>query len=224
MARNFAKASSEQIILAMGGMNFVFGPATLAAIVRINTLSGSNVAIFGVGTVTVGWNLVIRTSGLFRFMTDGVTVDSTTGLVINNWYLLAVSKATGTVTPRFHIYNYTTGAWVHETTSSIGNGTVPVSAPRIGSQNGAITFDGSIAVVGAWNVVLADTQIESLVGSLSPWFQVQPKGLWVLDQGAVTMLVPDLSGGGANETSKTGTTVSPVSVPIWTPGQGAMAA
>ena len=56
-------------------------------------------------------------------------------------------------------------------------------------------------------------QVEALAGSLQAWYQVQPKGLWVLDQAATTQKVPDWTGGGANESALVGTTVGTSSVP-----------
>jgi hypothetical protein len=69
-----------------------------------------------------------------------------------------------------------------------------------------------LAILGIWNVVLTDTQIESLAVGLSAWRAIQPQGLWLFDQGDTpgpgTMLVNDHSGNGALQNTITGTTIS----------------
>lgn len=73
-------------------------------------------------------------------------------------------------------------------------------------------------------VVLTDAQCEQLAFSLSDWWQIQPSGFWLFDQDAVAQKVVDHTGGGANESARTGTTVGTGSPPlsyghpiIWTP-------
>jgi len=61
---------------------------------------------------------------------------------------------------------------------------------------------------------MTDAQIESLAGSLMAWRQIQPTGMWLLDQDAVAQTVPDLSGNGANQTARNGSTVGTVSCPL----------
>ena len=220
MARTFASASSEVITLSLGALGFAFGPGTMAFIGKAASDAavkyGLNAGTANTTNVSLGLNAsnVVSCS-----MGNSARAGSTTVVAADGWFLLGMSKATGTVLPRFHIYKYGTNTWVHENAgSSIANVT-PAVAAHLSGQKGSTNFwNGDIAVAGFWNVVLTDAQFEAIAFSLPPWFApAQPKGLWILDQSAVGQLVPDLSGGGANQSAITGTAVSANSVPIWTP-------
>jgi hypothetical protein len=223
MARTFTLASSEKITLSLGALGFAFGPGTIALIIRSPATFTNGAVMFSAGSsTTVGYRLSNSgTAGKVQLVCNSsAAANPTTNLAASGWNLVAVTKATGTAAPRFHFYTYSTNVFVHENSAtSIANASAPTtSAAFAATQGGAASFwSGDIAVAGVWNVVLADQDIESLAFSLPPWLANNPKGLWVLDQAAVAQLVPDLSGGGANQSAITGTAVSANSVPVWTP-------
>ena len=222
MPRTFTAASSEKVDLALGAGASISGASTLAAIIKPASDGAVKIALcVGSGTnskIILGLNagnaVTSQHSGTGRSGTTTVTA-------ADGWALIMVTKATGTATPRFHIYEYGTGAaMVHEN----GGGTAASAAPQTSSaigynrQTNANFWDGQIAVAGAWAAAFTDAQCETLPYNLEPWFQVQPNGLWILDQASTAMLVNDRTGNGANQTAITGTTVSANAVPVWSYG------
>ncbi len=235
MARNFVTANPDKVVTGLGSCGFAFGPGSMAVICRPATWPGTSVAwgVIGAGASTAArYHLVIvedaSSRKLWGFARDAAaTVTSavanlgTAGL----WYLVVVTKDTGTVAPRFHIYDIAANSWVHNTgVSTTANSAVPVTQTTIGSTaTAAVGFDGDIAVGAIWNVVLSDVQCEALFGPIQNWFApAVPTAMWLLDQGDTAINVLDITGGGANQTSLSGTTVSTNSVPGWTPHEGAM--
>jgi hypothetical protein len=67
-------------------------------------------------------------------------------------------------------------------------------------------LDGRLAVIGIWQSVLTNTQIEGLTSALSAWKDLGPTALWAFNQASTTTPVTDLTGGGADQTAITGTT------------------
>ena len=226
MPRTFTTASSEVIVTGLGALGFTSN-VTMASIVRNDTGETSvRHSVVSVGdSNTKGYSLVLeQTSGLIIAGSNGsVQVAGTlAATAATGWVLVAFTKATGTATPRFHLYNYGTNTASHENAGgTLADPTTPVTRAQIGRRQTTSTpryYQGDIAAVGVWNAVLTDAQFEALAFSLSAWFAVQPKGLWLLDQSAVAQTVIDLTGGGANQSSITGTTLGAVSVPVFSYG------
>jgi hypothetical protein len=141
----------------------------------------------------------------------------------DGWVLLAGGKAAGTSTPRLHKYVYSTNAWSHVNAgstladqSSVSGGTV-----RFGEWQDTDDFAGDLAVAAVWNRLLTDAELELLPFTLQAWYASAPSGLWLFDQSAVTQPIADLTGGGANESARTQTTVSTTSVPLFHVDDGA---
>jgi len=221
MARTFARATVDRVTLSIGALNFV-PPVTLAALVRKTTdLQGE--VIFRAGTgAGASWWLNSRAADNkleFSNQTTQAVAATMTLTVADGWCLVGTSKATGTVAPRFHKYVISTNTWTHENSgTTIADPTTPGTNAFIGSSGASSGFDGDIAVEGVWNVVLSDAQVETLPFSLAAWRQIDPKGLWLLDQQATAQKVRDLTGNGANESSLTGTSVATTSVPLFSYG------
>ncbi len=227
MARRFTGASSDEITTALGNLGFAFGPGTVAVIHRPASLAGSgNNFLLSVGSAWNGKYAVHVQSGVLMLRMGATSRwgTGTTGVGTGEWYMHAVSKDTGTLTPRFHRYRYSTDNHTHEVGSgTLADSPVPTTKADIGFLNvsGETVgqyYDGDIAIMAVWNVVLTDAEVEALAFDMKAWFQAPPKALWVFDQATTSMLLRDMTGGGANETSKSGTSVSANSVPLWTPG------
>lgn len=220
MARRFVAASNDRLTFGLGACGFATGPLTIAALIRPASTPGQPQTIWS--TSGGGVTQLMRGSDTFIYWWDGAATRAmNTGLPVNEWGLVAWTKAAGTVIGRGHVYLYSTNVWVHANAGNTSAAPTQSGVVTIGLLNpGTQPFDGDIAVVGIWDTLLSDAQIESLALDLAAWYApAQPRGLWLLDQAAVTMSVPDLSGGGANQTAIVGTTVSTNSVPIWTPGE-----
>jgi hypothetical protein len=122
-------------------------------------------------------------------------------LVANRWRLAVVTKAGGTATPRFHVYDFATDDWEHDDASNaIGDGgSVPGGVIRIGSWNSGHEFAGDYAAAGLWASALTDEQVERLAGSYEAWLALEPAGMWIFNQPELDRPVLDETGGGADE-------------------------
>lgn len=146
---------------------------------------------------------------------DGITVTGPAAIGTADWSLLVARKATGTATPRFSLYNFTTDTWVHANASGARpNWSATGGLIRFNWQGGD-NFVGRIAVRAGWNSLpwaastAGDSALESagLEVSAANWLAASPSAFWLFNQAAVTTPVADETGGGADQTSRTGTTV-----------------
>lgn len=175
---------------------------------------------------------------------DATFRDSTlTIATTNSYYLLIVTKATGTVTPRFHFYNLSTdggrgaGTWTHENaTGTAGN---PASTAggtmRWGEYNDADDASMYLAAAFVRSVEMADADCVAVVTAGLNTSSLYNAGgstsvaLWEFNQAVNTDPVLDLVGAAhSNGTGGaiSGTTVSTTNDPPgWTfDGIGAAAA
>ena len=221
MARSFVRTSSHEITLGLGALGFA-GPFTCATIIK-RAEDGIAMGWYRAGTgaaASIGcWVKETSNKLLYWNQSAELLATSLTFTVADGWCLIACSKASGTTTPRFHKYVYSSNAWTHENgTGNIADPSTPGSNAYLGGIHGSNYWNGDIELVGTWNVALTDAQIESLPFSLTAWYQEAPKGLWPLYQQATGQPVLDVSGGGANQSSIVGTTVSTSSVPVFSYG------
>lgn len=156
---------------------------------------------------STGYLLILN--GSFRFASSPIV--PTTG-----WEFIALTKGPGSVTSRYHRYVYATDTWTRSNTSGTAPGVSGTpTAVAIGSTtSSAQPMDGDLAAVGIYDYAMSDSAIDAMPFSLMTWASCGPKVLWVLDQSATTQPVLDWSGGGADQSSITGTSVSANSVPI----------
>jgi hypothetical protein len=141
------------------------------------------------------------------------------------WLLVAVTKTTGTTTPRWHRYTYSSTTWDHQDdSSSIANAATPqaTSEVYIGTYDPTTDlFNGEIAVVGFWNsTALSDGQLEGLTDDIAAWEALSPASLWLLNQSDVATTVEDRTGT-SDESGRVGTTATAVSDLAFDVGGGA---
>lgn len=194
-------AAGTFVVVARRGAN-----STFHTLVGLHNSGGSNTLYVQLNPSN---NLIIGSGG-------GEESSMFTTTTSDGWCLLAVTKASGSATPRFHRYVYSTNTWTHQDGgSSIDNGSSPGSGGtyRTAWQTGDL-FNGDLAAVGIWDTPLSDAQIECLAHSLMQWYGMSPKAFWLFDQSSTTQPVMDLTGGGANQSSLTGTTVATLGAPI----------
>lgn len=205
--------TTDKITLSLGATNFAFGPGSIAAVIRTPaTFQAAFILAVG-ATAATGYALRINATGGVVLDTDNNTVTAGANLTASTQYLIAATKATGTVVGRIHIYDIAAKTWTHTNSGgTLANGTVPITRAAFGvNKGGTGTFwNGDIAAAGVWNVELSDTQIEAL----ALFLPATTKGLWRLNQDATGTNVLDLSGGGANQSAITGTSVTAVTVPV----------
>lgn len=135
-------------------------------------------------------------------------------LSADGWVLVAAAKATGSVAPVYHYYVFNTGVWTRVTGTAQGD--------SIGATGGTITlgntvgdfFAGDIDVLAFFPTALNNTQMDTLVTSLSAWDALTPTAMWVLDQASTATAVQDRTGNGANQSSISGTSIASTSSPL----------
>lgn len=221
-------ATSDKLVVSLGNCGFAFGPGTMAAVVKIKTapaslttdvflsVGASSAARFNLGTFVDG-----SARQLFAFSVDNVatqTNPTTFTFVTGTWYLVVVTKTTGTTTPLYYVYDYPAGVWrlvAGNGSTTSANSSVPVTQASIGTTAGGTTtgLDGDFAVGAVWDAVLTQSQIESLSKNLSyaNWSgYVKPRGFWRVGPASVY----DETGGGANETSRTAITATQSEIPL----------
>lgn len=218
MARTF-DGSAHELNTSIGAFGSSDGgPMTVAVIGKRNSggsTTGEWVGLHNSGGSPVGIIWRLDGSDHPRASTDQGDQQATfTWLASENWCVIAVNKANGTVTPRFHKYVYSSATWTH----TDAGGTLADSTGGLAGSSGFVRFgggsggfggawSGTLAVVAIWNRSLSDAEIEQLEGSLQGWYAAAPDGLWLLDQAATGTTVIDSTGNGANQSSITGTTV-----------------
>lgn len=208
MARRFTAASHEVIGFDPGNLaSLDGGPITVAWIWSPNSLhAGCLLYCSGTGQVIL---LNPFFDGRVYFATSGSGPATETYTASDGWRLLAVTKADGSSTVRGHSYDYGDQAWTHTDYSTKGDSTNgPVTTVQVGRNNGFNEYlNADLAVVGVWGSVLTDNQLEGLTDALIDWVTLSPAALWAFNQSSVASDVLDISGGGADQSSITGTSV-----------------
>ena len=158
-----------------------------------------------------------NTGRAYYYENNTATFTSTPVTIDGHWHVCAVSKVTGSgVTPRFHLYDFTTTAWSHVNGNSASN---PSVAMGVGghffssvSQSGVV----EIAALGLWiGTNMADATIVGFAtSSLNAWQAQNPSALWIC-QGATGFV--DVMGNCA-QTSKVGTSAGQTSPLDYTAG------
>lgn len=225
MARTFDDVD-DKIRWSIGGLTATTAFGTFAAILRrgTNTTFDSIIGLHTSGDVVRQWLQIESGDNLQLGNSTGGALSAFTVTSSDGWVLVAVGKASGTVAPRYHKYVFSTDTWTHSASGdTLGNGTAAGAGGYAeNTWQGSDFFSGDLAAMAVFpGISLADPQVESLAYSLAFWHALTPAAMWVLDQSATGQAVPDVTGGGANQSSLTGTTVATSSVPVL--GYGASA-
>lgn len=142
-------------------------------------------------------------------------------LTLNNttWQLLAISKAGGNATPRFH-RAVLGGAYTHADGASVmGQPSTLCDRVEIGSSNSANFQNMRLAVAAVWTRQLSDAEFESIIDGTDDIRNVSgggPSTLWQFNQTVTTDPIIDRTGGGADQVSLVGTSVITTDNPAWT--------
>lgn len=220
MPRNFA--NNGLVTCSTGGLSGLDGgPVTMACIIRLTDSVNGAILYAGPSTSTVSFAMEIFSNN-YSFTTSAGGQNCVGGTNADNWHLAAVSKASGTATPRGHKYVYGTDTWTHSNAAGTAAdaGATPGAGGVVQLGRYATTefINADIAIIGCWDRVLTDAEVELLPLSLQSWYHTAPVGLWLLDQAATGTKVLDATGNGANETALTVTSVSTESVPVFSYG------
>lgn len=210
--------SDDLLTTSIGGANLT-GAYTIAALVKrvTDNAAAAYVTNFtsapanGVGIGTNASNQV--------FVAQAATVRNAAGLtftVSDGWVIIVATKASGTATPRLHLYKG--GSWSHaDAASTLGN---PSSQSEV--RFGSYILDGlftasNIALAAEWISALSDAQIETLDNNsqTQDWGNLSPAAMWEFG-GSVATPLDDLIDG-ADQSAITGTSAIATG-PTWTYG------
>jgi hypothetical protein len=220
VARSFNKAASETITLNAGNL-VNFTASTTIAVVRLAAdIATAPCTILCASTGTTPRMLfrIGNATGTDSFLVAGTSAATSTSATpvtaADGWVMLTVAKAAGATAPRMGKYVYSSGVWTLSNGGNITYGT-GATGTQIGQTLGAGRFfNGSIAAVATFPRQMSDAELAGLPYSLASWLAAGPAGMWVLDQASTATPVVDWTGGGANQASITGTSVSVESPPI----------
>jgi hypothetical protein len=192
-----------------------------------NATTTSNGFISGVCSFNVDNNTNGNTMEVYIGASNTNSIATTTILNADGWVLAVVTKASGTVAPRFHRYRLTAADIVRANGgTAVANGTTPTSSFRFEVGKDDIFNDAQLhlAVAACWDVALTDGQVDELYANLATadWYNNSggtPVALWEFNQASTATAVTDLTGGGADQTAIAGTTVNTTNDPPgWTFG------
>lgn len=107
------------------------------------------------------------------------------GVGLDTWYVGAISKPSGSAHYRIHLWPYAaagTGTMDHGEASDAANHGDGSSITEIRIGLNDVRGNGLIAVIGVWDVVLSDGQLDTLKSAnLSTWAALNPKELISLE-------------------------------------------
>jgi hypothetical protein len=162
------------------------------------------------GTYT--WALQVGGTGQVNVLNNATSAGAAGGTVEveDGWCIIGFTRPAGAAqTVRGHLFK--SGAWTHfNFPTTLNNGGSTPTQVRFGSYLGSVAgAEFEIAVAAVWDSELSDGNIETLDNNTSTtdWYDLSPTALWEYGQAAVTTDVTDLTGNGANQTSRTGTDV-----------------
>jgi hypothetical protein len=216
-----ASADNSEIRCAIGACNLI-GALSMAMIAKKNA-DGVWQALMGnhdsgdLGRPSTEFNP--SNQFVFDVATASANSGATTLTIADGWVLVGVSKATGTVTPRLHIYKG--GVWTHAAMSgSVGNpATQAGGTVRFFEYQDSDDFNGWIAVAGQCPSELADATFETLVDTNRVAWDAAfaAGGVWEFDDNP---LVDYSAAGTANEIVRTATAPSSDNPGFYTIGTG----
>jgi hypothetical protein len=187
------------------------GPFTVAAVVNRDPADTTGTVFWVCEAATPGTSRlnVVAVATEYRVVIDAATqgFGSAGAPATGVWLFIAVTKASGTVAARIHIYNYSTGTWHH---SNANNTQVDAAraydSVQLGGASGNFQ-NGKVAAAGSWSANLSDATIEGLELSLQSWADSGADAIWALNQASAATSVVDLIGN-ADQTALTGSTVA----------------
>jgi hypothetical protein len=217
MVRKFTPSSVVRCSLGACG---VTGAVSFAAIVKLeNTFNGCMISAVNSSKAspTSFYDFQVE-GGELEIYREGASRKITMSPYLGIWALLAATKAAGTAKAQLYAYRFDTKAWVNEEGAfAIADAAAnPGGYIQLGMWESGEPLNALYAAGAMWNKVLSKAEIEELaaVKSIESWLGKSPVGMWMFNQASVEETVKDLTGNGANQVERTGTTVSEENPPI----------
>jgi|GEM_PF-4070656 len=214
------KFSTSSVIRCSLGACGVTGAVSFAAIVKLeNTTVGSMVSAVNASKANAGSFYDFQVEGgeleIYRSVPSRKILMSP---YLNIWALLAATKVAGSAKAQLYAYRFDTKTWVNEE----GAGAIADAAEnpggyiQLGQWNNTEQLNALYAAGAMWSKVLSKAEIEELatVKAIEAWLSKSPVGMWMFNQESVEETVKDLTGNGANQLERTGTSVSEEAPPI----------
>ena len=174
----------------------------------------------------VSMNPATGAGGLYRSSAGDISTyvgGACTGPAVANdiWYLVVCTKASGSATPRFHVYNYNTTSWSHaDGSGGLFENAAPGAEVHIGHEGLASYWTGNILIVGFGNSNPNDAAVEALdlETGLAAWEASDVVEAWRLD--SMSAIQSFGTSGTADENARVGTSLDTGDVPAgWTDGE-----
>jgi hypothetical protein len=128
---------------------------------------------------------------------------------VSDWWWIGFSKPAGAAHYRGHLKNYSAGgAWSHGEAVGAGNHSDPGTANAISVGTGVTAIaNGDVAVTAAWTSELADVAgfEAAATAALVDLMTASPAWAVSYQSGYTGAPLQDLTGGGGNESARTGT-------------------
>jgi hypothetical protein len=207
MSLNFGAVSSHVNFSIGNAANLSNGAFTMLALWKPAGTSGL-IAGFNGATQRRAYLMDFSPSPGHVFGDGDFSSGDATSITAGDFWWLGISKAAGAATYRCHARDFTTsGAWQHGVSTGAGTHTDPgvSNAIQVGSNSETAAAQGDVAVSGIWTSQLSDAAIEAACTSkLADLMAATPAWAARYMQSAPTN-IQDLTGGGGNETGRTGT-------------------
>lgn len=226
MARNFA-ATSDQLRIPL--VTQMTGAFSVGAWVRRATAADFD-SFYSRVTSASAANFAVQISTASKVSLEivgSVPPEQVSTLEVkpaDGWVFIGVDKASGSATPKCHVWRSSTLAWTHQNLGGAMSNAATAGASatiRLGEWTGGTVdnFNGDIEVVVEFNgTQLTDAQWEKAAFTRAGLLALTPTGLWELTQASVTEKVQDRSGNALNESVRAGTTVTVGSCPYYSTG------
>jgi hypothetical protein len=208
VSRSFAASSTDLLTFAAGSAPPDQGPITVALLARATNVGNfTGWAVQGRKTTTGLWSILVDSGKLFceNDFGSGGPAHS------NDWCWFVMTKASGSVIPRWHKLDITTpAAWVHVNDSgNVADGTGPVDNILVGGDaSTSHVWRGEIGMIATWASVLSDAQVEAACTlAAADAFNAAPGWMVRFNQASVTTTVTDDTGNGGDQSARVGTSV-----------------
>lgn len=211
--RKFGVVSSR-VRVNIGACGFT-GAASFVALLRPERTGGENswcsAVDSGKANANNFYDCIAKTAGKLGIYRNGVYSEGiTTAGLDNNWLLLGISKAAGTVKPNTYVWNFTT----KELTKAEGG---VAQTDALANVGGFLAFGqwgtsdqlrATYAAAAGFNKAISEAEFKALAEATTikeGWLAKSPSGLWMFNQKSEAESITDLTGNGANQAEQVGT-------------------
>jgi hypothetical protein len=127
----------------------------------------------------------------------------------DGWRLDGFTVSSGATNVRWHSLNKTTPTgWTHADKGAISVASTDAVKLWIAKFNNTQAMRGRFAALAVWSSPLSDGAIESCENDFYVWMKLSPAAAWLFNQESTSLPILDLTGGGANQVSVVGSSVS----------------